>query len=52
MKKLLLIAGSTYHSGRSKHWIKVKNPAAPAILREAEENILAFQSRTDPKGIC
>jgi ATP-dependent DNA ligase len=29
--------GSTYRSGRSKHWIKVKNPAAAAVRREAEE---------------
>jgi bifunctional non-homologous end joining protein LigD len=29
--------GSTYRSGRSKHWVKVKNPAAPAVRREAEE---------------
>jgi bifunctional non-homologous end joining protein LigD len=30
--------GSPYRSGRSKHWVKVKNPAAPAVLREAEED--------------
>jgi bifunctional non-homologous end joining protein LigD len=29
--------GSTYRSGRSKHWVKVKNPTAPAVRREAEE---------------
>jgi ATP-dependent DNA ligase len=29
--------GSPYHSGRSPNWIKVKNPKAPAILREAEK---------------
>jgi ATP-dependent DNA ligase len=29
--------GSTYRSGLSKHWLKVKNPAAPAMRREAEE---------------
>jgi ATP-dependent DNA ligase len=29
--------GSPYHSGRSKQWVKVKNPAAPAVRREAEE---------------
>jgi len=29
--------GSTYRSGRSKQWVKVKNPAAPAVRREAEE---------------
>ena len=30
--------GSSYHSGRSQHWIKVKNPKAPAVKREAEED--------------
>jgi ATP-dependent DNA ligase len=30
--------GSLYRSGRSRHWIKVKNPAAPAVTREAEED--------------
>jgi bifunctional non-homologous end joining protein LigD len=29
--------GSPYRAGRSDHWIKVKNPAAPAVRREAEE---------------
>jgi ATP-dependent DNA ligase len=29
--------GSTYRSGRSMHWLKVKNPAALAVRREAEE---------------
>jgi bifunctional non-homologous end joining protein LigD len=30
--------GSQYRSGRSDDWIKVKNPAAPAVKREAEED--------------
>jgi len=30
--------GSLYRSGRSKHWLKVKNPTAPAVRREAEED--------------
>jgi bifunctional non-homologous end joining protein LigD len=30
--------GSTYRSGRSKHWLNIKNPAAPAVKREAEED--------------
>jgi bifunctional non-homologous end joining protein LigD len=30
--------GSQYRSGRFKHWIKVKNPVAPAVKREAEED--------------
>ena len=28
---------SPYRSGRSPHWIKSKNPTAPAVKREAEE---------------
>jgi bifunctional non-homologous end joining protein LigD len=28
---------SSYRSGRSPHWIKSKNPQAPAVKREAEE---------------
>jgi bifunctional non-homologous end joining protein LigD len=27
---------SPYRSGRSPHWLKMKNPAAPAVKREAE----------------
>ena len=30
--------GSRYRSGRVGHWLKVKNPAAPALKREAEED--------------
>jgi bifunctional non-homologous end joining protein LigD len=30
--------GSPYRSGRSAHWVKVKNPKAPAVKREAEED--------------
>jgi bifunctional non-homologous end joining protein LigD len=30
--------GSPYRSGRSKYWLKVKNPKAPAVRREAEED--------------
>ena len=29
--------GSRYRSGRSPDWLKFKNPAAPAVKREAEE---------------
>jgi bifunctional non-homologous end joining protein LigD len=28
--------GSSYRTGRSTSWIKVKNPKAPAVKREAE----------------
>jgi hypothetical protein len=30
--------GSPYCCGRSRHWLKVKNPAAPAVRREVEED--------------
>ena len=30
--------GSRYRSGRSPDWIKFKNPAAPAVKRETEED--------------
>jgi bifunctional non-homologous end joining protein LigD len=30
--------GSRYRSGRSADWLKMKNPAAPAVRREAEED--------------
>ena len=29
---------SRYRSGRSHIWVKIKNPAAPAVKREAEED--------------
>jgi bifunctional non-homologous end joining protein LigD len=30
--------GSRYRSGRSKEWLRFKNPDAPAVKREAEED--------------
>jgi bifunctional non-homologous end joining protein LigD len=30
--------GSSYRSGHSANWLKVKNPKAPAVQREAEED--------------
>jgi hypothetical protein len=30
--------GSAYRSGRSPDWLKFKNPEAPAVKREAEED--------------
>jgi bifunctional non-homologous end joining protein LigD len=30
--------GSPYRGGRVDHWLKVKNPEAPAVAREAEED--------------
>jgi bifunctional non-homologous end joining protein LigD len=32
------LLGSRYTSGRSRDWLKFKNPAAPAVSREAEED--------------
>jgi bifunctional non-homologous end joining protein LigD len=37
--------GSLYRSGRSKQWVKVKNPAAPAVRREAEEEWRSVRRR-------
>jgi ATP-dependent DNA ligase len=30
--------GSSYRTGRSPHWVKVKNPKAPAVKLEAKED--------------
>jgi bifunctional non-homologous end joining protein LigD len=30
--------GSPYQPGHSPHWLKVKNPKAPAVTREAGED--------------
>ena len=30
--------GSPYRPGRNDYWVKIKNPAAPAVTREAEED--------------
>jgi ATP-dependent DNA ligase len=30
--------GSRYNSGRTRGWLKFKNPEAPAVQREAEED--------------
>jgi ATP-dependent DNA ligase len=30
--------GSPYRAGRSDYWLKIKNPDAPAVKREAEED--------------
>jgi bifunctional non-homologous end joining protein LigD len=37
--------GSPYVSGRCRHWIKSKNPEAPAVKREDEEDRKAHNSR-------
>jgi hypothetical protein len=33
-----LVSNSHYRFGRSTAWLKTKNPAAPAVRREAEED--------------
>jgi ATP-dependent DNA ligase len=30
--------GSRYRGGRTRGWLKFKNPAAPTVRREAEED--------------
>ena len=37
---------SFYSSGRSPHWIKTKNPDAPAVKREADEDWGGWSART------
>ena len=37
---------SLYRSGRSRDWIKSKNPNAPAVKREAEEDWGKWSSRS------
>jgi bifunctional non-homologous end joining protein LigD len=37
--------GSPYRSGRVGHWVKVKNPKAPAVKREAEEDWSRHKTR-------
>src|SRR5262249_49027670 len=38
--------GSTYRSGRSPDWLKMKNPAATAVRREAEEDWRRYRQRS------
>jgi ATP-dependent DNA ligase len=40
---------SPYRSGRSPDWIKLKNPNAPAVKREAEEDWRPI--RGEPAGL-
>jgi ATP-dependent DNA ligase len=30
--------GTPYRAGRSAHWLKIENPAAPAVRRSEEED--------------
>jgi ATP-dependent DNA ligase len=41
--------GSRYRSGRSPDWLKFKNPEAPAVKREAEEDL---HGRGRPSAAC
>jgi bifunctional non-homologous end joining protein LigD len=41
--------GSRYRSGRSPDWLKMKNPVAPAVKREAEEDWAARRLRGEAK---
>ena len=41
---------SPYSSGRSPHWIKSKNPNAPAVRREAEEDWSGRRNAHGEKG--
>ena len=40
--------GSRYVSGRSRDWLKFKNPEAPAVKREAEEDWDRIHSASGP----
>jgi hypothetical protein len=40
--------GSPYRSGRVEHWLKIKNPAAPAVKREAGEDWDSRRRRRQP----
>jgi hypothetical protein len=42
------VAGRSHRPGRQECWIKVKNPAAPAIRREAEEDLGLMPDRRFP----
>jgi hypothetical protein len=39
--------GSPYRSGRSRRWVKSKNPRHPAVKREAEEDWKAGSGALD-----
>src|SRR5258707_9949403 len=44
--------GSRYRSGRSTDWLKSKNPAAPAVKREAEKRGNAKLERGGAKSFA
>jgi bifunctional non-homologous end joining protein LigD len=41
--------GSPYRSGRTDHWLTIKNPAAPAVKREAQEDWDARRRTRGPR---
>ena len=44
--------GSPYRAGRVDHWLKIKNPGAPAVRREAEEDWGGkLADRNAPSGV-
>ena len=43
--------GSRYRSGRSPDWLKFKNPDAPAVKREAEED-WGRRETSSPSTLC
>src|SRR5215471_2862104 len=43
---------SPYCSGRSQHWVKSKNPAAPAVKRESEEDWGGGRWRLSVRFLC
>jgi ATP-dependent DNA ligase len=42
--------GSPYRSGRSPDWLKMKNPEAPAVKREAEETFAFISAASHQRG--
>jgi bifunctional non-homologous end joining protein LigD len=42
--------GSPYRAGRVDHWLKIKNPAAPAVRREAEEDWATNDGHADDES--
>jgi hypothetical protein len=41
--------GSTYRSGRVNDWLKIKNPTAPALMREKAREIFNAEVRRRPR---
>ena len=43
--------GSRYRSGRTTDWLKFKNPEAPAVKREAEEEWGKWREEQEPHNL-